>query len=271
MNKFQDSPVATSTGTTPDADHKVSDDKIGFAWLALAALVTIVAWRLPYGNYMVYPFTILATWFHEMGHGLTAMLTGGRFEKLILLPDGSGIATNWASADNSLWARVQSALIAAGGPLGPALAGAAFIVASRRFQTSRIALILLGGLMLLSVLIWVRSLFGFVAIGLWGALIVAIAFKGSRWMQGFAIQLLGVQACLSTWQQLDYLFSAGAVIGGQSMPSDSSQIAQNLLLPYWFWGAAMAGVSALLLLGSLYVAYRPRRVKTPSSILDEKI
>lgn len=265
MNDFQNPPTAVSIGATPDADA-IGDDKVGLAWLGLAALLTVVAWRLPYGNYMVYPFTILATWFHEMGHGLTAMLTGGRFEKLVILPDGSGIATNWSSGDGFLWARIQNALIAAGGPLGPALAGAAFILASRRFQTARIALILLGGLMLLSVLIWVRSLFGFVAIGLWGLLTVAIAFKGSRWMQGFAIQLLGVQACLSTWQQLDYLFSAGGVIGGQSMPSDSTQIAQNLLLPYWFWGGLMAIISALLLLSSLYMAYRPRRIQTTQSI-----
>lgn len=246
------------------APNDVTEDKVDLVWLGVAALVTIVAWRLPFGNYIVYPFTILATWFHEMGHGLTAMLTGGRFEKLIILPDGSGLAYNSTNVGDLVSNRIQGALIAVGGPMGPAIAGAAFILASRRFQTARIALILLGGLMLLSVLIWVRSLFGFVAIGLWGLVILGLAFKGSRHWQAFAIQLLGVQACLSTWQQLDYLFSAGAVISGQAMPSDSSQIAQNLLLPYWFWGGLMALVSALLLVGSLYFAYRPRRSATES-------
>ncbi len=57
-------------------------------------------------------------------------------------------------------------------------------------------------------------------------------------------KLLGVQACISTWQQTGYLFSQGGTIAGQSQRSDTQAIADLLLLPYWFWGAA---ISALIL------------------------
>jgi hypothetical protein len=253
MNDLETRYTQTPTQT------QTADEPASLKFLALAAILTVLAWRLPNGNYLVYPFTILATWFHEMGHGLTAMLTGGQFQKLEMFPDGSGVATSLVSVDGGLSSRLSNAAIAAGGLLGPAVAGAVFIYSSRRYSTAHWTLVVLGAFILLSVLIWVRSAFGLVAMGLWGAAILGIGLKGSRWLQSFAIQLLGVQACLSTFHQLDYLFSDNANIGGQLMPSDSGQIAQNLWLPYWFWGGLIALLSAVLLLGSLYATYRPQR------------
>ncbi|PKL76350.1 MAG: peptidase M50, partial [Candidatus Melainabacteria bacterium HGW-Melainabacteria-1] len=42
-------------------------------WLIVAAMITVMLWQMPFGGLALYPFTILATWFHEMGHGLSAM------------------------------------------------------------------------------------------------------------------------------------------------------------------------------------------------------
>ena len=44
--------------------------------LLLAVLVIVVAWQVPYGPQALYPLTLLATFAHEMGHGLTALLAG---------------------------------------------------------------------------------------------------------------------------------------------------------------------------------------------------
>jgi len=232
-------------------------ERVGLIWLVLAALVTMLVWQMPFGNYLLYPFTILATWFHEMGHGLAALLTGGHFDRLLIFPDGSGVAYHSAyGAETFLWGRLREAVVAAGGPLGPPLAGSVLILSSRRFATAHSCLLLMGALLLLSALLWVRSLFGLIAISLLGLLITAIALRAPRWVQALAVQLLGVQACISTFHQIDYLFTPGGVIGGQLMLSDSSQIAKNLLLPYWFWGGVMALTSLLLLFFSLYITYR---------------
>jgi hypothetical protein len=84
-------------------------------------------------------------------------------------------------------------------------------------------------------------------------IILGIALKAPRWAQGFAIQLLGVQACVSTYHQLDYLFSYSA---GSLGLSDTAQMQQYLILPYWFWGGLMAIASLVILVQSLRVAYR---------------
>ncbi|OKH48526.1 peptidase M50 [Calothrix sp. HK-06] len=225
-------------------------DRMGLKWLVAAAIATAVLWQIPGGDYILYPFTILATWFHEMAHGLTAALLGGNFEQLQIFSNGSGFAT---FAFPSSWDPIRRSLVAAAGPMGPPIAGAALIIASRSFKTASLSLKILGISLLISTLIWVRSPFGFVLIPLLGVAILAVGLKASRWVQGFAVQFLGVQACISTYHQLDYLFSYKA---GELGLSDTAQIQQQLLLPYWVWGAGMAVASLIILVQSLRVAYR---------------
>ncbi|MDX2271767.1 MAG: M50 family metallopeptidase [Cyanobacteriota bacterium] len=230
-----------------------SDSKAGLIWLMGAAVVTILLWQLPWGNYILYPFTILATWFHEMGHGLTAILLGGNFQKLEIFPDGSGVAFH----SGQLWlGRLGRSLVAAGGPMAPAIAGSILILLSRRPRPARSGLISLGILLLLSALIWVRSSFGLMIVPLLGLGILGIALWTPPWLQVLSVQFLGVQACVSTYHQIGYLFTDQAVIAGQVIHSDSSQIAQNLLLPYWFWGGLMTLASFILLIQSLRFAYQ---------------
>ena len=227
-----------------------SVDRIGIWWLIGAAVATVVLWQIPYGDYILYPFTILATWFHEMGHGLAAIFLGGNFQQLEIFPNGSGVATH---SGRLFLGPIGRAFVAAAGLMGPPIAGAILILASRSFKTASISLKILGGFLLFSVLIWVRSLFGIVAILLLGLIILGIGIKGNRWFQGFSIQFLGVQACISTYHQLDYLFTPTA---GPLGVSDTGQIQRQLLLPYWFWGGLIAVASLVILIQSLRIAYK---------------
>ena len=130
------------------------DQRQRVALLAGIALASIILWQTALGSLLLYPFTILATWFHEMGHGIAAMLTGRGFERLVIFSDGSGFAESLRPADGY---RLTDALVAASGPLGPALAGALLIVASRSPAATQGALAVLGALLVVSTLIWVRS------------------------------------------------------------------------------------------------------------------
>jgi hypothetical protein len=229
-------------------------EKMGLTWLVAAGIVTAFLWQIPMGNYILYPFSILATWFHEMGHGLMALILGGQFQKLEIFGNGSGVAHYTLSNG---WGYLGIGLVAAAGPMGPPLAGAGLILASGSLKTTSLSLKILGGFLLLSTLIWVRSWFGFVAIPL-GFMILGIALKTPLWVQGFAIQFLGVQACVSTYHQLDYLFSYTA---GPLGLSDTGQMQQYLFLPYWFWGLLMAIASLMILIQSLRVVHTQKSAK----------
>ena len=66
--------------------------------LIIAAIITVILFNIqPYGWYISYPFRILGTWFHEMGHGLMGVITGGQFSHLEMNPDGSGVAYTLSS------------------------------------------------------------------------------------------------------------------------------------------------------------------------------
>lgn len=225
------------------------------ALLAVIAGVSVLLWQTMIGSLALYPFTILATWFHEMGHGLAAVLLGSRFDHLVIFSDGSGYAQIIGSRDQ--W-RVTDAVISASGPFGPAIAGSLLILASRSPERSATALKILGGAILLSTLIWIRSVAGWIVMPALGCAILAIGAWARPSLRVLAVQILGVQACISVWQQFDYLFSDGGFVGGQLARSDTSAIADALLLPYWFWGAAISVVIVGMLAISFRIAFRRR-------------
>ena len=229
------------------------DPRQRVALLLAIAFASILLWQTTLGSLLLYPFTILATWFHEMGHGIAAMLTGRGFERLLIFADGSGVAESLRPADGY---RLTDALVAASGPVGPAIAGALLIVSSRSPTATRNSLAVLGGAVILSTLIWVRSPTGWLVLPALGMAILLLALRGSLSWQRFGIQLLGVQACISVWRQFDYLFSPGGSVGGRLQRSDTGAIADVLLLPYWFWGALISAAILALLWWSFRLALR---------------
>ena len=230
---------------------KIQTDKTGIWGLLAAAAMTIALWQIPLGAQILYPFTILATWFHEMGHGLAALLLGGEFAELKLYANGSGVASYRIAPSH-----LSYAFIAASGPLAPAIAGSIFIFAGRFANTAHYCLLLLSLMLLLSALIWVRSGFGIGILLVLSGSIFFIALQASQTFQQFAIQFLGVQACISTFRQLDYLLTREVVIGGKGMLSDTGQIAEYLFLPHYFWGWLIIITALVILLFSLKSAYR---------------
>lgn len=215
--------------------------------LLIAAVITVVLFNVPYGQYISYPFLILGTWFHEMGHGLMALLWGGDFFHLEMFSNGSGFARI------TYGGRISGAFVSAAGLMSPPIIGAILIMAGRTQKGSKIAMGVLGAALLLSVVIFVRSIFGVVAVGLWGAIIMACAFKLPHSYKPFIVQFLGIQAWASAFVSLDYMFSDNA---GSLGISDTQAIANLLILPYWFWGGAIALFAIFMLLVSLKVAFK---------------
>lgn len=218
------------------------------------AIALVMLWQTTFGSLVLYPMTILATWFHEMGHGFAGMATGSKFDRLLIFPDGSGVARMLTAGNES---RLQVAVVAASGPMGPAMAGALLIIASRNTHSTRTSLWVLGAALILSTVIWVRSLTGWIILPGLGVAVLALAHCGTPPQQRLGIQVLGVQACISAWKQFGYLFSSGGSIGGQLHRSDTGAIADALLLPYWLWGIAISLAIAALLFWSLKAALRP--------------
>jgi len=228
--------------------------------LVLAGLVVVMLPSLPFGNYLIYPFEILTTWFHEMGHGLTALASGQEFRHLMIYPSGSGVAQSLVAGDAPTWV---PAAIAAGGPLAPAIAGALLIVASAHAKLWRPVLWLMAAVILASVIIWVRSPVGYAMLPLVAACLALVAWRAGPALTRFTLQFLGVLAAMSMLRHFDYLFTAQAVIEGQAVLSDTGQMAAVTGLPHWLWAGLILLVSAVLVGGALKYALAEHRLKPP--------
>lgn len=229
--------------------------------LALAVAIVIFLPALPFGTYLIYPFVILTTWFHEMGHGLTAILTGQEFQRLIIYANGSGVAESALQPDVS---RFTKAAIAAGGPLAPSFVGAGLILASAHRKLWRPSLVAMAVVIFASVIIYVRSEVGVAVLPLVGVLLVLIAWRAKDGFVRFSLQFLGVLAAMSMLRDFNYLFTEEAVIGGRRILSDTGAIEEALFLPHWFWAIAILLVSATMVVLSLKYALSDRRLRPPS-------
>lgn len=221
-----------------------------FAAAGASLLLHLLPLLWPPLAWFAWPLMLLSTVFHELGHGIAAVLAGGSFEALRIYADGSGVATTLSDGS-----RGMRAVIAAGGPLAPPLVALGLFVAARKARGARAALWLLGFALALAVALWVRNLFGVGLVLLLAAAFLLTAWKASARVAQAMVCFLAIQLSLAAFSRADYLFTSDAVTGLGTMPSDTAQIAQALWLPYWFWGAAIAALSlAVLILGMIAFA-----------------
>lgn len=202
--------------------------------------------------WLLAPFRWLHIYVHEFGHGIAALLVGGRFDSFEMYTY-SGLA-HTRGADGAF----SQAFICAGGLCGPAVVGGAFLAAGRSPGLARVALAAFGGFMALSLVLWTRTPFGwgFGAVVAASSLWVALRARPAH-AQIFLV-FLGVQLALSVYTGGGYLFVDRVQIqNGFTGPSDTQVMADALGGPYWFWGVLCAAFSALVLLAGMWRYLKP--------------
>jgi len=198
-----------------------------------------------------YPLLLLGTWFHEMGHGLTALLLGGKFYYLKIYDNGGGVAYSNVSF-SYLNYNIARAITSAGGLLGPAISGAILIASAKRKITSKITLWLLIVILVLSLCIWIHEWLALVILSIFAGILFFIAILGVRRLEAFTLLFLGTQCVLSTYLQTGYLFTKQFERDGRVQYSDTQMIAAHLSGTYWIWALLILLITVLL----LYKSYR---------------
>lgn len=219
--------------------------------LLVSVVLTFVLYQFSLGVYLVYPLMLLSTLAHELGHGVTALLVGGHFERFEMWADGSGVAM-WGGSGG----RLQLALVAAGGLVGPALVAALAFVCGRTARGARGALFAAAFFLALVLLLVVRNLFGFVFVLAVFFLCFLVALKASDEIAQLILVFLALQLALSVFSRGDYLFTPVAQTAAGTMPSDVGQMAAALFLPFWFWGALCGLFSVAVLVFGLRAYWR---------------
>jgi len=222
--------------------------------LVVSMAVTAALYIVPYGRVVARPLVLLSTVAHELGHGLAAILVGGRFQALLIWSDGSGVAT-WSA----LVGRLGHATIAAGGLIGPAVGAALLFVLGRTARGARVCALVLGAGLVVAEVLVVRTWFGVGFIGLVAVVLLALGLWAPDWLAQGGIVFIAVQLALSVFSRADYLFTRVAATAEGARPSDVAMIAEALVLPFWFWGLVCGLLSVGALLTGLVVYLRTPR------------
>jgi len=241
-------PSFSLTPSDPPADTTLSRQQL-LTVFGVAVAASIGLGMVSWGGNVIYPFRLFATWAHEMGHGITGILTGNSFRELEIYRSLGGQASI-AGAEG-----LSQVLVSAGGLIGPALLGALVMIAGSRARTAPYVLGALALSMVVSALIWIRNPFGFFSI-LGGGIVLGLAARFAPPIFRIALsQLLAVQLALASWSSRDYLFIKGFERDGRTLDSDTQNIADELFLPYWFWGGLIGALSVVILVWAFWVAW----------------
>ena len=232
-------------------------DRLELRTLAFALLASLLLWNLPFGGVLLYPFKLLATWLHELSHGLAMILTGVGFDRVLIYRDTSGLAYSQRVAG-----RFGQAVIAAAGYMGTPLWGAVLLVVTPNARLARWALVLLAALLVGTALTVIDppdgDMFGPWAVGAIGTACAAAALIApARWRLAIA-HFVAAQACVTSILDIRVLLRPSQVVGGRvAGASDAHNMAAatfgtTATWAMWTW----AIVWLLWSLGVLYIALR---------------
>ena len=225
--------------------------------LAVALLASLVLWNLPFGGVILYPFKLLATWLHELSHGLAMMLTGTGFDHVLIYRDTSGLAHAQSSAG-----AFASALIAAAGYMGTPLWGALLLVATPTARAARRALVAIAVLLGASALFAVGNEFGQWAIGGIGVAFALAALLVPARARLFVVHFVAAQACVDAVLDIRVLLRPLQVVDGQiAGASDATNMALATFgtrddWAVWSWAIAWLVWALVVLFVALRVSAR---------------
>ncbi|KAF4973032.1 hypothetical protein FZEAL_9436 [Fusarium zealandicum] len=165
----------------------------------IGAYVVIIAilWNVPYIRMVLWPFKMLVIAFHEFGHAITAVLTGGKVKSISLDPNEGGV-THMVGG--------KSAFTLPAGYLGSSIIGALLTFCGFNIVASKVASIVLAVCFLLTLWWGKRDWLTILTVLLAVGLLIACWFISHAQALRFVVLFIGVMSSLySVWDICDDL------------------------------------------------------------------
>ncbi len=171
------------------------------------------------------PFKWLESYFHEISHGLAALVTGGTIVKIQLFPNGAGLCTTRGG---------MNFLISFMGYAGAALWGMGiYFVASMHQRIAQILSGVIALLLITTLVFWARDILTFIIIAVLLA-VVLMKFKYSKlsYLQ-LSLQITGALILLNSVKSPWYLVD-GRNFGDGAALSQLTGIPEIIWVFVWF-------------------------------------
>jgi hypothetical protein len=190
-------------------------------------LVAIVLRQIPIVSL---PLNWLESYFHEMSHGIAALLTGGQIISIQLFANGAGLCTTQGGI---------SVFISFFGYAGATLWGwLVFTLANSHQRTAQIFSAVMLCLLVLSMIFFVRDVLTIIIVSSL-ALMFFITIKLQRlYYLQLLVKFFGVSILLNSLLSPTYLFD------GRSL-GDGAALAEMTLVPEFIWVIIWCGLAIL--------------------------
>jgi hypothetical protein len=141
--------------------------------------------------------------------------------------------------------RLSRGIIASAGYLTASVVGCFLLTAARVERRAKPILWGIGVFMLVTLVLWVRNLFGALVVIGWAVALLTIAHRRtSRGLAAFVLGVLGIQVALNAVFNIRVLF----LVDG---PSDAQAMAALFVAPAWFWASLWMAMSVAMLFSTL--------------------
>lgn len=211
----------------PQSDTRETLDWRECGNLLFLFVVAVALWNTG----ALFPLRTLVVFFHEISHGLAALITGGSIVKMqVTLGEGGQCVTRGG------W----TIIILSAGYIGSMVWGGLLLQLASRPKLSTAALWALAGVLGIVTVSWVRPiwgggfLFGLVA----AALFVACAVWLPDRLHTLIVRTIGLTSCMYALLDVVALFR-----GNPGNVSDATLLAEATWIPAWVWASFWLVVS----------------------------
>lgn len=193
--------------------------------LLLIFIISTFLWYIPYAGIILYPFKLFATFVHEFGHAITAIITGGSVHNLKINLDGSGLTTTSGGIEF---------IILSGGYLGSTLVGALLLIlgSSEDEKITKISLISILVIMIAAMIFFVRDIFTFITTLLFIGMIIGIIIKATQTVNNLFLNFLAMQCCFYSLYNIKVVFGLSIARHGQN---DAAMLQELTFIPAPIW------------------------------------
>ncbi len=198
--------------------------------LGLILLAILFLWN----SWLVYPLKVLVVFFHELSHGLAALLTGGSIVEIQLQKQQGGLCITQGGS---------RFVILTAGYLGSLLFGGGILLLAARSRDDKATVGTLAAVLLTVTLLFVRPWFGFgMFFGLGsGAVLILAAVYFSKDMNDWLLRVIGLVSCF--YAVLDI---KSDILDRPEAQSDAYMLAELTGIPTIVWGLLWIAIATWL-------------------------
>ena len=159
-----------------------------FDWQMLGILAGMFVMAVIFWDtFFIYPIKLFVVILHEFSHGLAAILTGGSIVKIEVDPRIGGVCYTRGGS---------MIIVASAGYLGSILWGGLILIIASRTKYDKILGMVIGGLLILLPILYIRSWFGFLFTAGFGAALAAISYFARDYIVDTLMKFLGMTSCM---------------------------------------------------------------------------